>query len=108
MKAPKLAAVYIIMGGLLSLSPLSAFTTDDAIHPVAHGGGSYALTHMGYVACKQLTSLKDGPCKLIAASAALSIGIAVEASQSQTKANAMKGLGYDAIGIGVCLGILSF
>ena len=98
---------YIIAGLLSSISYTQAFTTDDALHPVAHGAGSYAITHAATVICKKVTGLDTLPCSLISGSIALSVGVAVELSQDQAQGNYKKGLVYDAAGIGLAIGFIN-
>lgn len=99
---------YIL--ALLVLFPTltSAFNTEDILHPVAHGGGSYALTHVGSVLCHKASQLSTLQCSLIGAGSALLLGLAVELTQDQTKRNAAKGIAYDALGAGIAVGIINW
>lgn len=96
--------VVLVFAFILSAS---AADTDDLLHPVAHGAGSYALVHIGTVGCKRLTGMGKLPCSLIAGVATASIGAAVEASQNQSKGNWKKGMAYDLIGVGLSIGVIN-
>jgi len=85
-----------------------AFTSDDLLHPVAHGAGSYMLTHAGQVVCKKITNLEKTTCSVIAAAVTLSVGALVEATQNQSEGNWKKGMLYNASGVALSVGIMSF
>lgn len=81
--------------------------TDTLLHPVAHGAGSYALTHMGEVVCKKVTGLGTLSCTIISAAVATSVGVAVEMTQDQTEGNWKRGLAYDITGVALAIGVIN-
>lgn len=84
-----------------------AFETDDLLHPVAHGAGSYLITHAMTVGCKKITKLKSLPCSLFGAAVAGTVGIAVELTQEQPKKRLFQGLAEDGVGIGLAVGLIN-
>lgn len=84
----------------------SALDTDKVLHPTAHVAGSYALTHVGEVVCKQLTKLSKPICSVISGSLALGVGAAIEASQEQSNGSWKEGILYDASGVGLAIGVI--
>lgn len=102
-----IVAFYILLFTFGSIFKARAAGTDDLLHPVAHGAGSYALVHLGTVGCKRLTGMGTMPCSLMAGVATAGIGAAVEASQDQSKGNWKKGIAYDLLGIGLSVTVIS-
>lgn len=97
----------IILTFLFCIQSVYAFDTDSVLHPVAHGAGSYALTHAGTVACKKLTSLNQTACSLISGAVTMGVGIAIEATQEQAEGQWKHGIAYDLAGIGIAIGIIN-
>ena len=97
----------LILLAMISVPTLtSAFTSDDLLHPVAHGAGSYLLTHAGQVVCKKITGLNKTTCSIISGVVTMAIGVAVEATQEQAKGNYKKGLVYDISGVILAVGVI--
>lgn len=84
----------------------SALDTDKVLHPTAHAAGSYALTHVGEVVCRQITKLDKPICSVISGTMALGVGAAIEASQEQSGGTWKKGILYDASGVGLAIGVI--
>lgn len=97
-------SMWILMAW--SLAKAQAFTTDDALHPLAHGAGSYALTHAGQVLCKKVTGLSKTPCAFVSGAVVTSIGIAVEVTQDQQAGDWKRGVAYDVAGIALAVGVI--
>ena len=106
MKLILLLTVYIWIFLGITISKAHALNTDSLLHPAAHAGGSYVLTHIGTVACKHITGLSTMPCSLIAGSLATGAGIAVEMSQDQSKGNWKRGIAYDISGVLLSIGVI--
>jgi len=80
--------------------------TDKLLHPVAHGAGSYVLTHIGEVICVKATDLDKTTCSIISGVVATSAGIAVELLQDQQAGNWKKGVAYDVSGVLLAIGVI--
>lgn len=105
MKTNNLASIILFS---LFTTSASAFDTDQALHPVAHGAGSYALTHMGSIVCTKTTDLSKRACSFIAGAVTLGVGAAIEAAQVQDEGSWKQGMFYDAIGVGVSIAVIHF
>lgn len=91
----------------ISFSKVYAFTSDDALHPVAHGAGSYALTHIGEVTCRKLTNFGKLSCSLISGAIATGVGIAVESTQSESAKDHARSYVENATGVILAIGVIN-
>lgn len=104
----KLFTLFIFTFWILaicSFSKVQAFTTDDLLHPVAHGAGSYLLTHTGEVICRRLSDWDKTTCSIVSGVVATSIGVAVELTQPK-EANHTKSYIENAAGVILAIGII--
>lgn len=93
----------LVFAALVSLQSVWAFDTEDVLHPVAHIGGAYAITHVTHVVCRRVSDRSELFCSLLGAGVALTAGIAVEATQSESVGSHSLGVAEDAIGIGLAM-----
>lgn len=107
MKCVLLVTIYIWLFTFAFIAKAQALDTDKLLHPVAHGAGSYALTHIGTVACKKLTGLGRLPCSLIAGTVTTAIGVGIELQQNQSEGNWKKGIAYDVGGVLIGIGVIN-
>lgn len=98
--------VSILIALLLSLSQCEAVTTDDLLHPIAHIGGSYVLTHIGQMICMRTTDLTKTSCSLISGAIATGIGVAIEATQQESYREHAKSLIYNGTGVILAVGVI--
>lgn len=92
----KFFLLFFLLGG-------SAFADelDDLLHPAAHVGGAYAITHIGEVLCRKISNGSKTTCTLVGAALAIGTGIAVEAKQKESKHRHQVGLAEDLAGVGL-------
>lgn len=99
----------LISALILSVIPFNcnyAFTSDDALHPAAHVGSTYIITHAGEVICKRITGLDKTSCSIISGSLAMTAGVAIELKQTESSKAHGKGLAEDAVGVLLAVGII--
>lgn len=92
----------------LSITGAYAFTTDDLLHPAAHTGSTYIITHAGEVVCKKVTGMGKTPCSIISGAVAMGAGILVEMHQNEDGASHKRGLMEDAAGVLLAVGVIHF
>lgn len=97
---------YLLLTLSLMITNTYAFTSDDMLHPMAHAGSAYIITHMGEVVCHKVTNLNKTVCSVIAGSVAMSLGAAVEIEQNAGGSDAKRGLLEDFTGVGLAIGII--
>lgn len=90
----------------ISFGKVYAFTSDDLLHPVAHGAGSYLLTHAGEVVCKKITKLNKTTCSIISGVIATGVGVAVEATQSEGMKDHAKSYLENGTGVILAIGVI--
>lgn len=88
------------------LTSLIAITSDDALHPAAHIGSSYIITHAGEVACKKITNWNKTTCSLISGTIATGLGIAIEMTQNENDKSHAKSYIENAAGVALAIGII--
>ena len=95
----------MVMIALFSITYVYAFTTDDLLHPVAHGAGSYVITHTSEVICRKITGYGKTTCSIVGGIVATSAGIAVEMTQPK-ESNHMKSYLQNASGVLLAIGVI--
>ena len=92
-----------IMVVIPSLAFADITETEDAVHMTAHFGATYAMTHVGEVVCKKITSQSKLLCTIESAILANALNIGRKAGQgfpSDSKRAIISGaLGTAAAGI---------
>lgn len=98
-----------LIGFILGLGMMNTYAldSDDLLHPVAHMGGSYVITHITEVVCKKVSSQSRLTCSLIGAGAALVAGGLVEATQGADSRDHMRGMLQNTLGAGLAVGIIN-
>lgn len=103
MKYIVLVTVYIWVALILTIAKAHAFPSDELIHPVAHGAGSYMLTHVSEVVCVKVSDASKLTCSIVGGMIATTVGIAIEASQKES--GKLHANSYIENGAGVLLAI---
>lgn len=83
-----------------------AFNSDDLLHPVAHGAGSYLLTHSAEVACRKVSNMGKTTCSIIGGLIATTAGIAVELTQHESNRDHAKSLIENGAGVVLAIGVI--
>lgn len=95
----------LILSWFVLTSSAFGYTSDDLLHPVAHGAGSYLLTHAGEVVCKKVSGWSKTTCSIISGAVATGIGAAIEATQPPED-NHTKSYVENAAGVILAIGMI--
>ncbi len=90
----------------INISSIYAFNIDDLLHPTAHAGGSYIITHSAEVVCRQISDWNKTTCSIVGGLIAMGAGIAVEMTQSESKSNHARSYIENASGIMLAIGVI--
>lgn len=92
---------------LLIQNNVYAITSEDLLHPVAHGAGSYVITHVSEVVCRKLINMNKLSCSIVGGVLATSAGMLVESTQHESRKDHAKSYIENTTGILLAIGVIN-